>query len=517
MSNTITANIDNTGLLVTGTLTNGQIVYTITLPSGKSYGGITGNLIDVGTLFRGNPITQGVLTFRGQAVITTDDQADIAAMKNLIATLGDVEKYMEGNLTAQAQEVPTEGNPLTDNDPTGPGKTDPATVSDPSIQGNVDDDNIENSEPQTVDATEDPGTNTADDDNEETVDNRNPASVGEDESSPYGTDYQAKGEPVLSEDGTPSGFLRNPETGDLYRADGEQVGGQEEPDASPDPSSRGLFGAQQNARTEASAQDQSNFAMKEDWRVRLSLAPGANYLYKAPDVQGILAPLASTDGVIFPYTPNIQVGYSAAYDATSPTHSNYKIYQYTNSSVDNISITCDFTAQDTFEANYLLAVIHFFRTLTKMFYGQDQNPKPGTPPPLVFLYGLGAFQFNAHPLVVTNFNYNLPNDVDYIRAAVTTTLAGVNKSVENPRGTNTNTSGNRLGSGILPGGVIPPTTFGTVPGGTVEPTYVPTKMQIQISALPIITRNQISNAFSLKDYATGKLLQGTKRAGGGIW
>jgi hypothetical protein len=152
-----------------------------------------------------------------------------------------------------------------------------------------------------------------------------------------------------------------------------------------------------------------------------------------------------------------------------------------------------------------------------MFYGQDQNPKPGTPPPLVFLYGLGAFQFNAHPLVITNFNYNLPNDVDYIRAAVTTTLAGVNKSVENPRGTNTNTSGNRLGSGILPGGIVPPTTFGTVPGGTVEPTYVPTRMQIQISALPIVTRNQISNAFSLKDYASGKLLQGTKRAGGGIW
>jgi hypothetical protein len=42
-------------------------------------------------------------------------------------------------------------------------------------------------------------------------------------------------------------------------------------------------------------------------------------------------------------------------------------------------------------------------------------------------------------------------------------------------------------------------------------------MQIQISALPIVTRNQISNAFSLKDYASGKLLQGTKRAGGGIW
>ena len=482
MPNTINVDVDNTGLLVTGTLSNGQIVYTITLPSGKSYGGITGNLIDVGTTFLGNPIREGRLTFRGQTVITSDDRGDIQALQNLVAVLGQVEQFISSKLTANAQQVTAEpgaGNQVNtqtggQSKPESVDEDDPATSGanaadddaveheepepidadeDPGVTVTAsDDDAIEYDEPKPIDADEDPGINTADDDDEEGVENRDPASVGEDEASPYGTDYVSKGEPVLSEDGTPSGFLRNPETGELYTNDGVQVGGIKGPESTSDPSSRGLFGAQTAARTEASAQDQSNFAMKEDWRVRLSLAPGANYLYKAPNVQGILAPLAATDGVIFPYTPNIQVGYSAAYDTTAPTHSNYKIYQYTNSSVDNISITCDFTAQDTFEANYLLAVIHFFRTITKMFYGQDENPKPGTPPPLVFLYGLGAFQFNAHPLVITSFNYNLPNDVDYIRAAVTTTYAGVSKAVENPKGTDTNTSGNRLGSGILPGG-----------------------------------------------------------------
>jgi hypothetical protein len=54
-------------------------------------------------------------------------------------------------------------------------------------------------------------------------------------------------------------------------------------------------------------------------------------------------------------------------------------------------------------------------------------------------------------------------------------------------------------------------------GGTVEPTYVPTKMQIQVSASPIISRNDISRRFSLKDYATGKLLRGSKEKGAGIW
>jgi hypothetical protein len=75
---------------------------------------------------------------------------------------------------------------------------------------------------------------------------------------------------------------------------------------------------------------------------------------------------------------------------------------------------CTFTAQDTGEANYLLAVITFFKSVTKMFYGQDAER--GAPPPLVYLSGLGEYQFNEHPCVVSQFNYNLPSDADYIRA-----------------------------------------------------------------------------------------------------
>ena len=283
---------------------------------------------------------------------------------------------------------------------------------------------------------------------------------------------------------------------------------------------QGLSTALTNTRTGATAQDEANFKQKEDWRVRLSLAPESNYLYNVPGSQGILAPLAATDGIIFPYTPAISIGYNATYDAADITHSNYKIYQYKNSSVDSISISCDFTAQDTFEANYLLAVIHFLRTVTKMFYGQDQDPKPGTPPPLCYLSGLGAFQFDAHPLAIQTFTYSLPTDVDYIRAGTTTTTAGVNKGASQSK-VNTNVQSNgRTADSIGPGGTVPPPRFTNVPGGTIEPTYVPTKMQIQITAIPIVTRNDISNNFSVRDYATGALLRGmkgNKRISGGIW
>lgn len=281
---------------------------------------------------------------------------------------------------------------------------------------------------------------------------------------------------------------------------------------------KGLSALQLNTNSQGTQQDVSNFQQKEDWRVRLSLSPGAKaskYLYWA-DPAGILEPLRATDGIIFPYTPAISVAYNANYDPTELTHSNYNFYTYKNSKVDSISISCDFTAQDTSEANYLLAVIHFFRSVTKMFYGQDQNPKNGTPPPLCYLSGLGSFQFDAHPLAITTFTYNLPTDVDYIRAGATTTAAGVNKSSSEAKENSYPDAISRRLASLQPGGLQAPVNW-TSNGGTREPTYVPTKMQIQIGAVPIVTRNDISNNFSLKKYATGELLRGSKNNRGGIW
>jgi hypothetical protein len=290
------------------------------------------------------------------------------------------------------------------------------------------------------------------------------------------------------------------------------------------PSTRGLKASAQSQAVQRTTSSQ--FATAGDWRVRLSLAPGADYLYKSPmeSELGILAPLKATDGIIFPYTPTISVAYNATYDNTELTHNNYKMYQYKASSVDNIVITCDFTAQDTQEANYLLATIHFLRTITKMFYGQDKGPAPGTPPPLVYLTGLGAFQFDRHPLAITNFNYTLPNEVDYIRAGKPASPPGV--ATNTPGETNkpslfsqvSSVASRLFGSNLLAGAQKAPPQWKTTQTGTVnEPTYVPTKMSIQITAVPIVSRGDISNRFSVTKYGTGELLRGSKNNTGGIW
>tara|TARA_R110000868_G_scaffold66245_1_gene197411 strand:+ start:749 stop:2635 length:1887 start_codon:yes stop_codon:yes gene_type:complete len=290
---------------------------------------------------------------------------------------------------------------------------------------------------------------------------------------------------------------------------------------------RGLIN---NAQNQSTLQTRQNTPAAADWRVRLRLAPNANYLYKVPASKdgsggpGILAPLAATDGVVFPYTPAIETSYQAKYANYDLTHSNYRGYFYQNSSVENITIKGTFTAQDTREAAYLLAVIHFFKSVTKMFYGQDAEA--GTPPPLVYLSGFGKYQFNESPCVVTTFGYSLPTDVDYIRA---NGFNNIGLNMENRRNQSSGPAiGGSLGTvvaildrlsnaglsnGSLTNRPSPSQVNQNVTNQTsINSTYVPTKMEISITLLPMQTRNQVSKQFSLKSFANGSLL-----AGGGFW
>jgi hypothetical protein len=244
-----------------------------------------------------------------------------------------------------------------------------------------------------------------------------------------------------------------------------------------------------------------------DWRVTLRLAPGATYLYNAPDA-GLLQPLKVTNGVIFPYTPAITTAYKARYSEYDLTHSNYRGYFYQNSYTDAINLNATFTAQSTSDAAYVLAVIHFFRSVTKMFYGQDAQR--GSPPPLVFLSGLGDYQFNNHPCLVQSFNYVLPADVDYISSGSPNNLGLNLQPLQNLYSTTLNAvapTATRLATAFLP-----PGAQNAIPAPLQSllnnPTYVPSKIDIQLTLLPVQSRQQVSRQFSLKGFANGQLLKG---------
>jgi len=266
---------------------------------------------------------------------------------------------------------------------------------------------------------------------------------------------------------------------------------------------------------ENNTQDQANIRAEDndssDWRFRVRLAPGSQALYKSGD-SGILDPLKSTDGVIFPYTPQVMINYQANYNKTAPTHSNYAQYFYQSSEISDIQITGTFTAQSTKEADYLLAAIHFFKSATKMRYGQDQDK--GTPPPLVFLDGFGENQFNDHPCVIQQFNYILPQDVDYVRTSGigNATIDLGEKRVQN-NGYQSPLSRilQLFSQGVSKGAEN--RYYGSNTGRLDQQnsSYVPTKIELTMTLHPIVSRKRSSQEFSVADYAQG---QGIRR---GFW
>ena len=104
----------------------------------------------------------------------------------------------------------------------------------------------------------------------------------------------------------------------------------------------------------------------------------------------------------------------------------------------------------------------------------------------------------------------MPADVDYIRAT-SVSNNGTNQSsrrdLQNLPTNYTGTSQTRLANNSLTKGAVsgpPPTSTLS----TDSPTYVPTKMEISVTLLPVQTRTQVSKQFSLANFANGNLLKG---------
>lgn len=221
-----------------------------------------------------------------------------------------------------------------------------------------------------------------------------------------------------------------------------------------------------------SANDNSTDPGMGDWRVRISLPKASSLFYRtAGQLQNVLA---RTNGVVFPYTPTVTVTHNARYQEQALTHSNYKNYFYEGSDVGAITISGDFTVQNLDEGQYLLAAIYFFRTCTKMFFGEKENSKnAGNPPPIVYLDGYGTFYLPHVSCVVTSFSHTMPDNVDYLEIPSTT-------------GTSQSTGKN------------PTPSTGT--------TRLPTSSQIQVTLQPVYSRKNIYEKFTLSSFASGALL-----------
>jgi len=251
-------------------------------------------------------------------------------------------------------------------------------------------------------------------------------------------------------------------------------------------------------------------ANANDWRVRLSLANWSSFR-SSP----VLKPLKDAGGLIFPYTPQINIASSSSYAKVETTHTNYSFHAFKSSDPGTISITAPMFVEDSTQGLYWIAMVHYLRSLTKMFAGSD--PKAGNPPPIVFLNGYGNYVFKNIPVVVTSFSTSLDASCDYIGVNVVGSAAGAVEGVaDSISGLADSLSGAGLGLGGLTntvssiaGGVGQVAalagTFGL--GGTTSGgvSHVPTKSSFSVTLQPIYSRTSARN-FSLDRFVTGGYL-----------
>ena len=127
--------------------------------------------------------------------------------------------------------------------------------------------------------------------------------------------------------------------------------------------------------------------------------------------------------------------------------------------------------QNQQDALHWIATVNFLRTVTKMFFGQDDDTGlKGNPPPILHLSGYGDHMFQKVPVVLNSFNVELRSGIDYISTKQSDSFYANRPDVLD--------SSNQ--------------------------TWAPTLSNISVLVTPIYSRESIKN-FSMKDFVRGKL------------
>ena len=187
----------------------------------------------------------------------------------------------------------------------------------------------------------------------------------------------------------------------------------------------------------------------------------------------ILRPLWDTQGLMFPYTPMIQVQHANVnYGNYELAHTNYDYFAYQKTSSPTATVTGVFGAHTQAEAEYMMAAIHFLRVVTKSNFGlQDDNR--GTPPPKLAFSAYGDAMFNRTPVFVRTVAFGLDQDVDYVPVRTT------------------NRDGN-TGDAVL--------------DEMLKNSYVPLVLNIFVDIMVAPNPSKIRDEFNLEEFRTGGLL-----------
>ncbi len=207
--------------------------------------------------------------------------------------------------------------------------------------------------------------------------------------------------------------------------------------------------------------------MGKDYKsMALVLGPNSN--------DNILRPLWKTQGLMFPYTPMIQVQHAnVGYGNYELAHTNYDYFAYQKTSSPTATVTGVFGAHTEEEAEYMMAAIHFFRVVSKSNFGLTDDNR-GTPPPKLAFSAYGDAMFNRTPVYVRTVAFGLDQDVDYVPVKT--------KQVADQR------------------------TSSPVLDEMLANSYVPLVLNIFVDVMVAPNPSQIRNEFNLEEFRKGRLL-----------
>ena len=161
-----------------------------------------------------------------------------------------------------------------------------------------------------------------------------------------------------------------------------------------------------------------------DWRARLRPKRGGQDRFYAASgnfsTDYLMRPIKESNGLVWGITPTVLNMSSANYNTHSGQGMQYPVRSYQDSTPTDITVTGTFTANDIYEARYMLAMQTFFKIATKGDFGDIAVAKQtaGAPPPVLLFEYLGDHGFNKVPVVVTSYSITFEDNVDYVPVKV---------------------------------------------------------------------------------------------------
>jgi len=153
-----------------------------------------------------------------------------------------------------------------------------------------------------------------------------------------------------------------------------------------------------------------------DLRVRLKPLNADEVYGDVGGQKSILGILRETGGLLFPFTPTISFNQDVNYQSINMTHTNMDLSAYTGTPSVTLSVVGKFTVQNQREGRYAMAVLHFLRTVSKMYFGDADriSGKAGLPPPILVFNGYGEYMFNNLRTILKSHSYTFDDTVDMV-------------------------------------------------------------------------------------------------------